>query len=434
MKQAIRLIRAAKQKVVLEATREVEGGASEVEEAVGDTSVTTKAVPSSASPVWDEEFEFEINPSQCYLYARLYDRKRDKRGELRGKSFLVGYTEIALEEVAMFCLANQAAFSTRAPLRASKNPAAQLVGELEVVLRHTPNNTGTAEETPASSGAARAPSSTSGSSGTSPTQRQSTSSLPTPPRLSASVRPRAMTYNSLLHSKAASVSSSMSSLDAVGTIDEGAEFHNCKEEAEVRTGVAACQSSPSRNLGVCRPALIAGTLCSLHAGWAGVVWRSRAPGPAPGAGVADHDCTGGWAANVVLCSVRSRRPSLAAPYVTGAQKATRRAALHRARSTWRLRRGQIWTGSSTRPKVSVTRRPPRAYPPTWTPQVRSRHPAWASKRACSRSSACPGCMPAVTPVLAARLTRPDLAQMNVGSFSTCACSSACRHCKTAMSS
>jgi len=107
--------------------------------ALGDTSVTTKAVPSDANPVWGEEFEFEINPSQCYLYARVYDRKRDKRGDLTGKSFLVGYTEIALEEVAIFCLSNQAAFTTRAPLRASRNPAAQLVGELEVVVQHLPH-------------------------------------------------------------------------------------------------------------------------------------------------------------------------------------------------------------------------------------------------------------------------------------------------------
>lgn len=140
VKQALRLIKAAPSEVVLTAVREntESVGAPSQREVLQDSTVTTKAVPVSKTPEWNEEFLFDVSADQTFLYARVYDCKLDKEGARKGKKFLAGFVEINLQEVALFCTTNQAAYRKRFQMRASPHPAAPPSGELELIIQHTP--------------------------------------------------------------------------------------------------------------------------------------------------------------------------------------------------------------------------------------------------------------------------------------------------------
>lgn len=139
-KQALRLILKAGALIQFSATRDVIVDPA-VNDGIESEAVKTKRTPLVAvsdAPQWNTTVDIPVTGAHRNLFVRIYDRKLHSNGKKIGKDFLIACTEVKLEPMALFCVTHKTSMREKYPLRATRNPAAMIIGSLELQVDFTP--------------------------------------------------------------------------------------------------------------------------------------------------------------------------------------------------------------------------------------------------------------------------------------------------------
>eukprot|EP01147_Barroeca_monosierra_P002836 gene2835-5674_t len=98
----------------------------------------TRALPCTPNPTFREVHTFVVTPSTPRLYIRVYDCKSSSNPQRHSKRFLIGYSELDLEEAALFCVANQAKLLKLNRLQLGEMEGSPDAGFIKLLISHTP--------------------------------------------------------------------------------------------------------------------------------------------------------------------------------------------------------------------------------------------------------------------------------------------------------